>query len=486
MAKTDEVDPLQVYAQWLDDGDIPDADFSAFPNDPSDYDDERDDIDGEEDADDEERPHMRPPMEEDAEIPTRHPSQAAGQPQPDVFQSSPVVPEIATKSEERVQADMASPAPTPEPSPVEESAPEQAPVDIPEPQPQPQPQPDPATAQMPQQQQPQQAQQAQQQSQPHDESHERTFTEERTSSPKKARKRPKVSAGAFASASVKAFTGGDDDVDPFAEFGDDSTVEVDSSVYRSQEFEIQLIYTVREAARIARMKNTEQQTVKKKGQGNFVTEVDIAIENFLKEQLIKLLPGSGFITEEAESQVVAGCNWVIDPIDGTTNYLNGLPYVISLALVAAGRTELGVVYSCADDKVFYAQRGCGAFVDDGPGRNKIHVKEWEEDEGLLFFGCPYNRKKGPAIFARASRLYPYYSDIKRIGPAALDICMVAQGTAQLYMEFDLKLWDVAAGMLILKEAGGCYEITTDNMLLFGTKESIAQAVEKLDLTLKQF
>lgn len=200
-------------------------------------------------------------------------------------------------------------------------------------------------------------------------------------------------------------------------------------------------------------------TIHKKGKGNFVTSVDISIENKLKEQLLNILPTSGFITEESEVEYSNQYNWVIDPIDGTTNFIYGYPFSISVALCKQDVQDpiLGVVYAPLKDKFFYASKGQGSYVKENNKKRKLTINDVDYEEGISLYGMPYDREKVSMILDVVKKVYPNCSDIKRIGPASLDICRVAEGRAKLYFEYDLNLWDYIAALIVLKEAGGIFK-----------------------------
>lgn len=212
----------------------------------------------------------------------------------------------------------------------------------------------------------------------------------------------------------------------------------------------------------------EDITVSTKGQGNFVSSADLKIEQELKKSLRKISPDIGFITEEEKSEERNEYNWIIDPIDGTTNYLNGFPFAISLALEDRVNESivLGIVYNPVEKTLYYATKGKGSYKIDRLGRKtRIHVGEFNENEGISIFGMPYNRSKSEKILKLAEGYYKISSDLKRIGPSSLDICRVASGQAKLYFELDLNIWDIAAGLLILEEAGGSYK-KLDDLYIF--------------------
>lgn len=211
--------------------------------------------------------------------------------------------------------------------------------------------------------------------------------------------------------------------------------------------------------------------IDKKAHGNFVTSVDREIENELKIQLHCLIPEAGFIAEESDQNSKTGLNWIIDPIDGTTNFIYGLQYAVSVALADEKMNQaiIGVVYSPKTDTMYYACRGQGSYVLKNGITKRLSVGKFSDEEGLSIFGMPYNREKVDKIFDVAKKVYRHSSDLKRIGPSSLDICMVAEGKAKLYFELDLNIWDICAGILILKEAGGDF-MQKDDLCLFGTHE----------------
>lgn len=223
--------------------------------------------------------------------------------------------------------------------------------------------------------------------------------------------------------------------------------------------------------------------VEKKGHGNFVTSTDKKIEKELKIQLHKLVPCTGFIAEESGKDLNLGLNWVIDPIDGTTNFIYGLPYAVSVALIRQeiGQIVLGVVYNPKTNTIYYACSGQGSYVISNGITQRLHVGKFFDNEGIAIFGMPYNRDKTAKIFDVAQKVYKFSSDLKRIGPSSLDICMVAEGKAKLYFELDLNIWDICAGILILSEAGGNFRQEED-LFLFGTDKVFELYKDAVDLS----
>lgn len=210
-----------------------------------------------------------------------------------------------------------------------------------------------------------------------------------------------------------------------------------------------------------------------KGQGNFVTEIDTEIENKLIKELKGLCPNVGFIAEEEESEEGDELNWIIDPIDGTTNFIYDLRFATSVALQDRESSEIlmGVVYEPKSGMVYYGSKGCGSYKIVNNKDIKLTVGEFQYGEGIGIFGMPYDRSKADRILDFAKKFYSISSDLKRIGPASLDICMVASGQAKFYFELDLHRWDMTAGLLILIEAGGKYLIKDDFSLFYASSAS---------------
>lgn len=212
-------------------------------------------------------------------------------------------------------------------------------------------------------------------------------------------------------------------------------------------------------------------SIEKKGQGNFVTTVDKKIEQELIDRFQQLVPGSGVIAEETEAQLEQKFNWIIDPIDGTTNFINGLQYAVSVALVyeQPDHILLGVVYNPKDDIWYYACKGKGSYILEKGMVTQLRVRTFPPDEGIVVFGMPYDRRKTGKILDIVQKYYAIASDMKRIGPSSLDICLVASGKAKMYLELDLNLWDISAGILILTEAGGTY-VKKGDLYIFGNDD----------------
>jgi myo-inositol-1(or 4)-monophosphatase len=191
-----------------------------------------------------------------------------------------------------------------------------------------------------------------------------------------------------------------------------------------------------------------------KGLNNFVTYVDKGSEAMLVEGLAPLIPEAGFIAEERTVEKRGErYNWVIDPLDGTTNFLHGVPpYAISIGLMEDDNVVAGVVHEVGGDETFTTWKDGGSWLNG----KRIHVSETAKlSDSLIATGFPYN------LF---DRLAPYMSlltylvkhshGVRRLGSASIDLAYVAAGRFDLFFEYDLKHWDVAAGMLLVREAGG--------------------------------
>ncbi len=206
----------------------------------------------------------------------------------------------------------------------------------------------------------------------------------------------------------------------------------------------------------------EQLQVSIKGPSDFVSQADLRAEATLREELTKARPGYAFLMEESGASGGDGWawRWVVDPLDGTTNFLHGVPHwCISIALerrLPDGGTEVtaGMIYNPVHDEMFWAERGSGAFLNE----KRLRVSARREFSTALFAtGIPFAAVSGQnrLAFARTlGTLMPQVAGIRRFGAAALDLAWVAAGRYDGYWELGLKPWDMAAGILIVREAGG--------------------------------
>lgn len=195
-------------------------------------------------------------------------------------------------------------------------------------------------------------------------------------------------------------------------------------------------------------------TEEKTGAADLVTAYDVAVERFLKEKLLALLPGAYFYGEESEKcgDPTKGWVFIVDPIDGTTNFVRGMSQsAISVALAKDGVMEYGVVLDPFKNELFSAQRGGGAHLNGNP----IRVSDRPLDKGIFGMGTAiYNREFEEQTISVTAQLFARSCDFRRMGAAALDLCNVAAGRYDAFFEFSLAPWDFAAGSLIVTEAGG--------------------------------
>ncbi|MCI0706803.1 MAG: inositol monophosphatase [Ignavibacteriae bacterium] len=187
---------------------------------------------------------------------------------------------------------------------------------------------------------------------------------------------------------------------------------------------------------------------------NLVTEIDRKAESMIIERIRKRYPQHGFLGEESGGQETdSEYKWVIDPLDGTTNFTHGLPiFCVSVGLEHKGELLLGVVYDPNMDELFTTEKDGGAFLNN----KRIHVSTTNKlGESLLVTGFPYDIKtRTDGIVAHFENFLKASQAVRRLGSAALDLCYVAAGRFDGYWENSLNPWDMAAGVLLVQEAGG--------------------------------
>ena len=197
----------------------------------------------------------------------------------------------------------------------------------------------------------------------------------------------------------------------------------------------------------------ENYTSVKEGKANYVTRYDVAVQNFLKEELLKIAPQAQFIGEEGDADQAEPDRpaFVVDPIDGTTNFIKGYrKSCIAVAYTENGAVQIGVVLNPFTGELFYAKAGSGAFLN---GR-RLAASQRPLSEELAAFGTsPYYPELVDVSYDTAKYLQGAALDIRRSGSAALDLCDPAAGRIGLYFEYRLSPWDYAAGSLIAQEAG---------------------------------
>ena len=194
--------------------------------------------------------------------------------------------------------------------------------------------------------------------------------------------------------------------------------------------------------------------IESKGKNNFVTVVDKAAEEMLVLQLGRLFPEAGFITEEDATRIRhAEWNWIIDPLDGTSNFIHGVPcYCVSIALAKNNEPVLGVIYEINLDECFYAVKDFGSYLN---GKSVYCSAATRLDESLVATGFPYDIGEQKEMYLNLfSSVLENSRGIRRMGSAAVDMAYVACGRFDAFYEKGLNSWDIAAGTIIVQEAGG--------------------------------
>ncbi|MBL6761346.1 MAG: inositol monophosphatase [PS1 clade bacterium] len=218
----------------------------------------------------------------------------------------------------------------------------------------------------------------------------------------------------------------------------------------------------------------ENLQVSKKGPGDFVSQADLKAEKILFEELSEARPGYGFLMEERG--VVEGADathrWIVDPLDGTTNFLHGIPHLaISVALEREGTLVAGVIYNPITDELFFGERGQGAY---GPGGRLRVAGRDRLSEAVLACGAPHGERKGRAEFlTETEKLLPNIAGLRRFGAASLDLAFVAAGRFDAFWERGLAAWDMAAGIVLVREAGGLVSDLTNRQKMLETGDVIA-------------
>ncbi|MCG8651119.1 MAG: inositol monophosphatase [Pirellulales bacterium] len=212
----------------------------------------------------------------------------------------------------------------------------------------------------------------------------------------------------------------------------------------------------------------ENLQVSRKGPSDFVSVADTKAERIIRQELEKARPGYGFLMEESGATAGDGDRrWIVDPLDGTLNFLHGIPhFAISIALEERGSVIAGVVYQPLTDEMFWADRGEGAYLHDRrlrvSGRSSL-------GDSVIATGIPYRGHGDADSYIRELRsIMGEVAGVRRLGAAALDLAYVAAGRCDGFWETGLSAWDVAAGAIIVREAGG---IVTDGQGRSATIES---------------
>ena len=225
----------------------------------------------------------------------------------------------------------------------------------------------------------------------------------------------------------------------------------------------------------------EKLQVSLKGPGNFVSAADRRAEETLHAELMKARPGYGFLGEEGGHRdgVDKTHTWIVDPLDGTTNFLHGIPqFAISIGLERESTVVAGLIYNPANEEMFVAERGKGAFLNDQ--RIRVAARKRLAD-AVIACGLPHHGRGDIELSRKeAGAMQEQVAGLRRFGAAALDLAWVAAGRLDGYWERDVNAWDVAAGVILVREAGGFVTDCDGGDSIFGKKHIVAgnEAVQK--------
>jgi myo-inositol-1(or 4)-monophosphatase len=244
-----------------------------------------------------------------------------------------------------------------------------------------------------------------------------------------------------------------------------------------------MIKAARKAGRslVKDFREVENLQVSSKGAGDFVSRADIAAEKILKDELIGARPNYGWIAEEGGETPGTDPTrrWIVDPLDGTTNFLHGLPHwSVSIALEHKGEIVSAVVFDPAKDEMFVAEKGAGAWLNE----SRLRVSDRRHMiESIFATGLPFGGKPDlPVVLQDLARLLPATAGVRRWGSAALDLAYVAAGRYDGYWERGVKVWDLAAGLLIVREAGGLAEPIGEGRSILEHGEIVAGNAQVFD------
>jgi len=218
----------------------------------------------------------------------------------------------------------------------------------------------------------------------------------------------------------------------------------------------------------------EQLQVSVKGPGEFVTAADLKAEKVLRAELAKARPGYGFLMEESGADAGSDRHhrWIVDPLDGTTNFLHGIPHFsISIALERDSEIIAGLIYEPVRDEMFWGEKGGGAFQNDR--RLRVSARR-QLGEALIGTGIPFvGRGDHGAYLATLGAVMAATSGVRRLGVASLDLAYVAAGRLDGFWEFGLSAWDIAAGIILIREAGGYVSDMTGGADMLATGDVLA-------------
>ena len=200
----------------------------------------------------------------------------------------------------------------------------------------------------------------------------------------------------------------------------------------------------------------EKLQVSKKGPGDFVTKTDKKVEEILIEELERARPGYNFLAEEGggtTKEKKSEFTWIIDPIDGTTNFMHGIPhFAISIGLEKSGELIAGIIFDPIKNEMFYAEKGRGAYLNNS--RIRVSSRNIIGESVALTGGPAFAETNKQKFYEEYIAMSNQFHQVRKLGSAALDLAYVASGRAEIFWHKNLKYWDIAAGIIIVKEAGG--------------------------------
>lgn len=226
-------------------------------------------------------------------------------------------------------------------------------------------------------------------------------------------------------------------------------------MFQLEKIDFEKITAVVKEAALLFKDDSAASNITEKGLSDYVTEVDLTVQKRLSEKLTALYPDIQFMGEEKDNSAIdfEEAVWILDPVDGTTNLIHRFPAsCISLGLSYRHEVIAGIIYNPYYDELFFARKGGGAFLNGKP----IHASSVNTLAGSLVSTgtSPYQHEYADKVFRQIQSVFLHAQDIRRIGSAAIDLAYVACGRTDAYLEYRLKPWDFAAGMIILQEAGG--------------------------------
>ena len=199
----------------------------------------------------------------------------------------------------------------------------------------------------------------------------------------------------------------------------------------------------------------EKLQVSKKGPDDFVTKTDQKVEEIIIEELERARPGYNFLAEEGGTtkEKKSEFTWIIDPIDGTSNFMHGIPhFAISIGLEKSGEMIAGIIFDPIKNEMFYAEKGRGAYLNNS--RIRVSSRNIITDSIALTGGPSFAEENKQSFHDEYMAMCSYFHQVRKLGSAALDLAYVAAGRAEMFWHKNLKYWDIAAGIIIVKEAGG--------------------------------